>query len=91
MIKYFKNVYSIYKIDTDKNEIITITNHPENKAIVYTMRTEMGAQSMLDSLTAQLGVIKPGGWVTVETDEAQYEEWKNEIRDSFISGSIGFI
>ncbi len=55
------------------------------------MRTEMGAQSMLDSLTAQLGVIKPGGWVTVETDEAQYEEYKNEIRDSFISGSIGFI
>lgn len=90
MIKYYKNTYTILKIDTDKNEVISVTNHPENKGIVYSFGTEMIAQSMIDSMSSQLGIVKPGGWVTVETDEAQFNQYKEEVRDYFISGSIDF-
>jgi hypothetical protein len=90
MIKYYKNQFTILKIDIDKNEIISITNHPENKGIVYSFGTEKIAESMNGSLTSQLGIVKPGGWVTVETDEAEFNEYKNEVKTHFVSGSIDF-
>lgn len=35
MIKYYKNGFSIYKVDLENNEVTTATNHPYNKGIVY--------------------------------------------------------
>lgn len=90
MIKYFRSQITYFKIDTDKNEIISITNHPENKGIVYSFGTEMIAQSMLDSLNTQLGVLKPGGWMTVEIQENEFLQAKAEAKAAYISGSIDF-
>lgn len=90
MVKYYKNMFTIFKVDTDKNQIVSLTNHPENKGIVYSFGAEMAAQSMMDSLNTQLGVVKPGGWMTVETDETEYNAYKNEVKEHFISGSIEF-
>jgi hypothetical protein len=90
MIKYFKNTFTIFKVDVDRNEVTSVTNHPENKGIVYSFGTEMIAQSMLDSMNSQLGIVRPGGWVTVETDENQFNQYKQEVREYFISGSVDF-
>lgn len=90
MVKYYKNTYTILKVDTDKNEIVSVTNHPENKGIVYSFGTEMIAQSMMDSLNAQLGILKPGGWMTVEVSELDFIEYKEQVKEYFISGSVNF-
>ena len=90
MANYYKSGFTIFKIDLEKNEIVNVTNHPENKGIVYSFGTDGIAKSMDDSMKSQLGIVRPGGWVTVETDENQFLEYKQQIREYFTSGSIGF-
>ena len=90
MIKYFKSAFTIFKIDTDKNEVLSVTNHPDNKGVVYSFGTEMIAQSMLDSLNSQVGILKPGGYMTVEVDENEFNTSKSEVKGYFISGSVDF-
>lgn len=90
MIKYFRSAFTIFKIDTDKNEVISVTNHPDNKGIVYSFGTEMIAQSMLDSLNSQVGILKPGGYMTVEVNENEFNTSKSEVKGYFISGSVEF-
>lgn len=90
MIKYYRNGLTVFKIDLDKNEIVSVTNHPENKGVVYSFGTPGIAKSMNDSLTSQLGIIRPGGNVTVEVDENQFITSKSEVKEYFVSGSIDF-
>lgn len=90
MIKYFRSAFTIFKIDTDKNEVLSVTNHPDNKGVVYSFGTEMIAQSMLDSLNSQVGILKPGGYMTVEVDENEFNTSKSEVKGYFISGSVEF-
>lgn len=90
MIKYYRNGNTILKVDLDKNEIISVTNHPENKGIVYSFGTEGIAESMNNSLSSQVGILRPGGNVTVEVDELQFVEYKDEVRKYFVSGGVNF-
>ena len=88
MIKYYKNGFTIFKTDTDKNEIISVTNHPENKGIVYSFGAAMIAQSMADSLSSQVGILRPGGVMTSETTEEDYLLNRDDILEHFASASI---
>lgn len=90
MVKYFRNGFSVLKVDTDKNEVTNVTDHPTNKGIVYSFGMEMIAESMLDSLNSQIGVLRPGGYMTVEVDEAEFNNAKLEVKEHFVSGSIEF-
>lgn len=88
MIKYYKNGFSIFKVDLEKNEVTTVTNHPENKGVVYSFGSENIAQSMHDSFTAQLGVLRPGGAMTIEVTGEEYILNRREVFEYFASASI---
>lgn len=90
MVKYFRNGFSVLKVDTDKNEVTNVTDHPTNKGIVYSFGMEMIAESMIDSLNSQIGILRPGGVMTVEVDENEYNTAKAEVKNYFISGSVNF-
>lgn len=88
MIKYYKNGFSIYKVDLENNEVTTATNHPYNKGIVYSFGMAEIARSMEDSFQTQLGIVRPGGVVTVESTAEEYVLYKQEIFQHFTSASI---
>lgn len=88
MIKYYKNGFTIFKTDTDKNEIISVTNHPENKGMVYSFGTENIAQSMMDSFTSQVGILRPGGAMTTETTEEEFLLNRDEVLEHFASAGV---
>lgn len=88
MIKYYKNGMSIYKLDLDTNEVTTITNHPFNKGIVYSFGMPEIAKSMDDSFSSQIGILRPGGLVTLETTDEEYNLYKQEVFNYFSSASI---
>lgn len=88
MIKYYKNGFSYYKLDLEKNEVTTVTNHPFNRGIVYSFGLDEIARSMDDSFQTQLGVIRPGAIVTSESTAEEYILAKQYVFESFASASI---
>lgn len=88
MVKYYKNGFSIYKVDLENNEVTTVTNHPFNKGIVYSFAMDEIARSMEDSFQTQLGIVRPGGVVTVEATAEEYVLYKQEVFQNFASASI---
>jgi hypothetical protein len=88
MIKYYKNGFTIFKIDMEKNEVISVTNHPENKGIVYSFGSETMAESMNDSFSGQLGVLRPGGVVTTEVTGEEYLLARDEVVEHLTSAGV---
>lgn len=88
MVKYYKNGFSIYKVDLENNEVTTVTNHPFNKGIVYSFGMDEIAKSMDDSFTTQVGVLRPGGVMTTEATGEEYLLYKQEVFQHFASASI---
>lgn len=88
MIKYYKNGFSIYKIDLENNEVTTVTNHPFNRGIVYSFGMDEIAKSMDDSFQTQLDVVRPGGVVTTESTAEEYVLAKQAVFETFTSASI---
>ncbi len=88
MVKYYKNGFSIYKVDLENNEVTTVTNHPFNKGIVYSFGMDEIARSMDESFQSQLNIVRPGGAISVESTGEEYLLYKQEVFQHFTSASI---